>query len=393
MADPILVIHGVANRDEKAFRAVVAGLERPFAGRHRFEPVYWGDLGAEAEFIDDTLPLLEQVRAAQPLEADTIEAIAVGLLSSTSAPVAADDGGVRGGRAETVARAELVAAAAAGRSAAGWPAVRGDEPSALSPQVAAEVHAAVLGEFPRLTWLREIADPEVLAALGATIGQAVAERPSSVSGQELRAPDVGKFAEDLLRGADRFTGALIGKVGGSLNDTVRRQRGKDVARFLGDVLIYQRRRTAIHDRVREAVGELGPGLGTSERPVQVIGHSLGGVIAFDLAVAADPPLHTRALLTFGSQSPLFHVIDQRAPQLAKYAPGAPVQLPSTLAAWRNLWEPMDPLAFVAGKVFRFADGSRPVDTPVRHLATFGLWTHSVYWKTAELLGAIRDTFE
>jgi hypothetical protein len=393
MADPILVIHGVANRDEQAFRAVVADLEQPFAGRYQFKPVYWGDLGAKADFIADTLPEREEVRAAEQIETETAEAIAAGLLASSPTPVLADDG-VRSAPAITAARAKLVADAAAGQSAsAGAPPVRGDEPGALPPQVAAQVHTAILEEFPRLTWLPQIADPEVLKALGATVGRVVAERPGRAPGQEeVRALDIGKFTKDVLHGVDAFTGSLIGKVGGSLNDTMRRQRGEGVARFLGDVFVYQRLRNEIHDRVRKAVAEIGADAGNAGRPVQVIGHSLGGVIAFDLAVAADPPLHTSALLTFGSQSPLFHVIDRRSPRLTAYAPGVPVRLPETLGAWRNLWEPMDPLAFVAAKVFRLADGTPPEDTRVPHLASYGLWTHSVYWKTAELLGAIRDAF-
>jgi hypothetical protein len=397
MADPILVIHGVGNRDEQAFRDRVAHLEQAFAGRYRFKPVYWGDLGANSDFIDDTLPVLEEVRAVvDQIDEKTIRAIAFGLLASSPVPVRDDGGEVRSDRAVTAARAELVAVAASGQSVSSGaqPPIRAREPNGLPPGLAAEVHEAVVEQFPNLTWLPQIADAEVLAMVGRTVGQAVGDQPAPGSSrEEVRGVEVRKFVKNRLHELDVFTGSLIGKVGASLNDTMRRQRGEGIARFLGDVFVYQRHRDAIHNRVRKAAGEIGTGAGNAERPVQVIGHSLGGVIAFDLAVAADPPLHTKALLTFGSQSPLFHIIDPRSTKLAAFTLGTPVQLPATLSSWRNLWEPMDPLAFVAEKVFRLADSSPPEDTPVAHMASFGLWTHSVYWKTEELLGAIRDTFE
>ena len=58
---------------------------------------------------------------------------------------------------------------------------------------------------------------------------------------------------------------------------------------------------------RATIDQVDPDLGRGpERPVRVIGHSLGGVIAVDIATA-DVPLWTRCLVTFGSQSPFFHV--------------------------------------------------------------------------------------
>jgi hypothetical protein len=123
----------------------------------------------------------------------------------------------------------------------------------------------------------------------------------------------------------------------------------------------------------------------------MVGHSLGGVIAFDLAVAGERPLWTNGLVTFGSQSPFFHVLDPRG-DLAAFRPGQPVTLPPTIPCWTNLWEPLDILAFIAGKVFRLATGEPPTDQEVPHRGSFGLWTHSSYWIVPELADAIRATF-
>ncbi|MEU8728679.1 hypothetical protein AB0C68_04755 [Streptomyces tendae] len=65
-------------------------------------------------------------------------------------------------------------------------------------------------------------------------------------------------------------------------------------------------------------GGSGPGPGPPDRPVRVVAHSLGGVVAVDMATASAP-LWTSSLLTFGSQAAFFHVCDPRGGQLAPYA--------------------------------------------------------------------------
>jgi hypothetical protein len=117
-------------------------------------------------------------------------------------------------------------------------------------------------------------------------------------------------------------------------------------------------------------------------------HSLGGVIAVDMATN-DEPLWIRRLITFGSQPSYFHVCDPRGGALEPYT-GTPIQLPKSIGAWTNLWEPLDPLAFVAARVFRLHDGSLPKDKKVPHLASSGLWTHSDYWALADVVGMVRE---
>ena len=126
--------------------------------------------------------------------------------------------------------------------------------------------------------------------------------------------------------------------------------------------------------------------------MRVVGHSLGGVIAVDIATK-ETPLWTSALVTFGSQSPFFHVCDPRGGQLVPFREGQLVQLPASLRSWTNLWEPMDPLAFIAAKVFRMHDGSVPVDVEVPHLVSSGLWTHSAYWQLQPVAEAIQQALD
>jgi hypothetical protein len=70
-----------------------------------------------------------------------------------------------------------------------------------------------------------------------------------------------------------------------------------------------------------------------------------------------------------------------------------VQLPASLPAWTNLWEPLDPLAFLAGTVFQLPNGGRPVDVTVSHHASDGWWTHSSYWELGVVARDIADALE
>lgn len=137
--------------------------------------------------------------------------------------------------------------------------------------------------------------------------------------------------------------------------------------FIADVIVYQSHtyRTKIHERVREVIDrELGDDAGRPGRPIKVIAHSLGGVVAFDMAVRADDPLHIEAFVTLGSQPAFFHLLDPRE-GLAPYEEGEPVTLPTTIGRWTNIWDEYDLLAFGTGEVFRLHDGKTPTDTSVR----------------------------
>ena len=149
-------------------------------------------------------------------------------------------------------------------------------------------------------------------------------------------------------------------------------------------------RDAIHARVRQVIDDVDPDLGrTAARPVRIAAHSLGGVIAVDMATATRP-LWTESLVTFGSQAAFFHICDPRGGQLTPYGGSVRVRLPASLSRWTNLWEPMDVLAFAASKVFQLHDGTAPVDLPVSHRASTGVWTHSAYWSLPHVASVIGD---
>jgi hypothetical protein len=403
MIDPVFVIHGVGNRDRSGFEERVARLQRATGGRWEMKSVYWGDLGADDRWVGLTIPGIGEpdgIEAPGPSELrdgselQSADLAATLLSSSAPAPQAEVRDATEGNQSDVVAAA---AVRRLGAGSSGDDEIR-DQGDA-DPERTAAVRDAIAEHWASTTWLRQVADPLLLDEIGVAITAPLADPSVTVTSggeEEIRDEELRGIAEFVKRridDLDRVVGATVGAAAGRLNSYLRTEQGPGVTRFFGDVLIYQRHRKEIHDRVRATIDQVDPALGRGpERPVRVIGHSLGGVIAVDIATA-DVPLWTRCLVTFGSQSPFFHVCDPRGGQLRPYADGTLVQLPPSLGAWTNLWEPLDVLAFIAAKVFRLHDGTAPLDVPIGHLASSGLWTHSAYWDLPQVATAIQQALK
>ncbi|MFF2407329.1 hypothetical protein [Streptomyces sp. NPDC058092] len=432
MGDPVFVVHGVAAGDPEGFEAAVASLQK--ASGVEMVPVYWGDLGAHDEFITMTLPLrsaqgdgaadsgLREEPWRQPTD---LEHPDVGALAQTLTV----DG-------EGISR---------------WPQVEqevlhtlGTEPDdgmrdGSGPGTDSRVRdglAFLADAWMETLWLQRTDDAELLREAARALAHSLEDLTYGAPGHEADGLRTGGPRADGLRTGglwedglwedglrtggpredglrtggsepdddgrrrmravlrrrladlDRVTGAAVQAVAGRANHALRTRIGPGATRFLGDVLVYQRHQAAIHARVRETVDRVDPRLGrSSDHPVRMVAHSLGGVICVDMATAADP-LWTSELVTFGSQAAFFHVCDPRGGQLAHYTGDKHVELPPSLHHWVNLWEPLDLLAFAAARVFRHHDGRYPVDTPVPHAASTGLWTHSAYWEMPSVAAEI-----
>lgn len=381
MSPPVFVIHGIGNRDAAGFDTTVEALCRAVGGGVAAHPVFWGDLGARYDRIADTVPgrrRAVETRDGGPDADDADAALARFLLGDRAAAEIRDD----------LVPDPVLDAVSAALATGGGDEIRDGEPAV------AAVQEAVTEHWSDTRWLPLIDDAELLRAVGAAVAGPLAEDVASATvgeelrdGEELRGLDLGGFVRRRLHELDRVVGAAFGAAGGRLNTAFRTAFLPGMTRAVGDILVYQRHRQEIQERVRTVIAEVNPDLGrTPGRPVDVLAHSLGGVITVDLATGTEP-LWIRQLVTFGSQSPFFHVCDPRGGALTEYS-GTPVPLPASIGAWTNLWEPLDPVAFVAARVFRLADGSAPLDIEVPHLASSGLWTHTDYWKLRFVADAI-----
>jgi hypothetical protein len=422
VTEPVLVIHGVANRNKKAFESMVEDLSKRLGGNWDLIPVFWGDLGSKNEDIKDTIPEVPGISVRSEddrVDGEMVEA----MLAAMSGIVV---------RSTDLQADSIMKGASEIQADDSFQGVRAEaDMSGLRE---------ALGEaLPETRFIKHVQDPAMLEAIGRALGSMAAGAPpidrdarlEQESGLfdvrtdpfdtggtvDVRSPFDHGLDEELtdsestrirlsFRGAkkrvkgmikqlDNLVGTVVSATLGKANESFRLAVAVPAATFLGDVLVYQRNRDKIHARIKDAISERAPESGTEARPIKVIAHSLGGVISFDAAVRVEGPLHIKALLTFGTQPAFFHVIDPRHPLLA-YSRGFPVTLPPTIGRWTNIWEPLDPLAFTVGTVFRLANGDPPKDIPIYNGASRLIlakgWTHSTYWESEDVVQAIKDTF-
>ncbi len=378
---PVLVIHGVGCRNSSEFKERVDELNKLVGDAWKFIPVFWGDLGAEVKGIEDTIPHVPTDRV-RGIISQPVMPLAMNLLKQYTPPQG------RGVRASSllVEKIEIVSRAAIMASGLPVPSkVRGEKASKTLRDTIKER----LGET---RCLKLIEDKALLEAIGQTLGVALqSASPKRLGQAETRGfvADVKGVVNRMFFELDAFVEAMIVQVLANFNQFLRVQYGPDIVHFLGDIFVYQRHRAEIHSRLREAISQSAREFGTCENPIHVIAHSLGGLIAFDAAVDTQMPLYINGFVTFGSQPAFFHVVDPRT-SLSKYQ-RRPVKLPPTILKWTNLWDSLDPLAFLAGKIFHLSSSECPKDIEVAHMPSSGLWTHSTYWKHHTLVETIRTS--
>ncbi|MEW1830453.1 hypothetical protein [Streptomyces sp. NPDC088196] len=159
--------------------------------------------------------------------------------------------------------------------------------------------------------------------------------------------------------------------------------------FLGDIVRYLVRGEAVRALVAEAV-RAQPG------PVVLLGHSLGGIVSFDLlasgtlldGAASGPgarPGKVAALVTVGSQAPLLYELD--ALPSRPFGSGLPAGFPP----WVNVYDRRDLLSYQAAEVFgtgtadvrdEEVDNGQPVSA-----------AHSSYWGNDRFYTVLCDVLD
>jgi hypothetical protein len=128
------------------------------------------------------------------------------------------------------------------------------------------------------------------------------------------------------------------------------------ARAVGDIMVYLARRGTAQDpgeivqRVLPQV-QAAAGQRTVEDPLIAIGHSLGGVILFDLFSYFDTSLTCDLLVTVGSQVGFFEELRLLAASKPTSIPGSREPRPANVSRWLNVFDPVDVLAFTTQPVF------------------------------------------
>jgi hypothetical protein len=301
--------------DDPLFELRVAGQQAPTSSALSF-----GALPEQA-----VLQRLDQIRQAPPDPAGS----GVG-----TAELAAAVGWVR-------AAPELVAAA---RGTTGP-----DDPE-LAGAIASAVIARLLAEHR----YDEPGTAPVIALEGTARDALVQRLQSAIAPEETRGLAMdwirGKVVEFVER---RATAAVVDRRAGLMGAS---------APGIGDILLYQRRGKAIRQLVADT-------LSRAVQPVVAVGHSLGGIILVDLLSGPQAPA-VRQLVTAGSQSPLFYLMDA----LVYLRRGATQPAPFT--PWLNIYNRQDFLSFCAARVFPNVQGicDEAIDPGVPFPAS-----HSAYW--------------
>ena len=184
-------------------------------------------------------------------------------------------------------------------------------------------------------------------------------------GQEVEAFGVG----DRIRGAIGYLGRLIGNGASDLAlRAARRDLSRGVSLFLGDVFVYLRGRDVAgaqgtRDRIFKPitaaliVGAKAPRAAGEQ--LVVVGHSLGGVILYDILTdqkslaeieaAVGAPLAIDALFTVGSQPGFF--ADLGLYPNGRPAEGSKLKKPDCVASWMNVFDFTDVFSFRCAHIF------------------------------------------
>jgi hypothetical protein len=168
----------------------------------------------------------------------------------------------------------------------------------------------------------------------------------------------GLVSDDLKESASRIFGLVPASVGTVVTTLWRKKAHLKASLFLGDVFQYLDTR-GDRDRVGPIVATVGSALRSardqrsSDDPhLIVIGHSLGGVISYDILTYFDPNLEVDVLVTVGSQVALFEEMGlYKHPPLPANASSERLARPINIKRWLNVMDLNDVFGFRAGGVF------------------------------------------
>ncbi len=362
---PLVFVHGVSNRDTPEYRenessrdaflrAYVAPALELDAEKFRILNPYWGDNGVTFRWASASLPEsdLEMETFGSAWEPSELNAVAD--ILADAGPGALDIGAVANrslGQAIDVLWSIAFAAVSTPDQA----------------KVLAESYKrarAYADMCPSPPWLKNLDSGSFVEQLfqvldnqdnAAAQGAGVAEEQWETFGSS-----GAGWLDSLKESLGRIT-SMPGAVVSSVLLTLGRKRTHlSTATFIGDVLQYLKSRghktdpgpivgTVLNDLkiARESLSPLDPKL-------IVIGHSLGGVISYDILSYFDPTIEVDVLVTVGSQIALFE-------EMALYRSSQPEFIPDPVSdrlprpvnvkRWLNVLDPNDVFSFRTEGVF------------------------------------------
>ncbi len=359
---PLVFVHGVSNRDTPEYQdnqlardAFLRALVIPALGLDAdnfqiFNP-YWGDEGVKLRWGNASLP-----ESASDIET-------FGGVDPTDLRIAADVL-----TAASPDAADIIAVAKRSLSDAidiVWSAAL---PMASTPQQAkalaesykqARVYAA---SNSKPDWLDSAKSGNFIDQLLLDIEtRDVAAAPATARTQAQWESFGGvALAERLKEAWGRISSLPASAVSSAVLALKRKKTHLGAAQFLGDVFQYLNKRGDKETPgpiVKKVLGELrrARDAGISRDPkLIVIGHSLGGVISYDILSYFDPSIHVDVLVTVGSQVALFEEMALCRASRPDFVPNPTSDRllpPTNVGRWLNVLDPNDVFSFRVEGVF------------------------------------------
>jgi len=381
---PIVFVHGVNNRKSPSYDAGVLAKERffrkhlkdvkvlgkPLPAQPSISFPYWGDLATEFRWNMDSLPrgamqalggvpelnlqpLLAHLRDAFPdLESDQPLTSLAKKRMSLAVDVVNDLAlqATQQGEEDKVAAFVVEASAYAERNPnPAWVhTIHTDEQflAKLNADLSAQQQVQALGGFGSLSNRIALAAARFKQAAKSAVGKAV--------------DHAGDFLSTKLLASSRD----------SLNATL--------GRFFGDVFIYAKERGnsgspgAIPSRVVDAL--VAARAAAPAEPLIVVGHSLGGVISFDVLTHFRPDIDVDLFVTVGSQVAHFEEIKFHVNSDKSIKAPAKAKTPANIQRWINIYDEVDIFSYAVERVFDRVDVDARYDTQ-----TYTIKAHGAYF--------------
>jgi hypothetical protein len=254
--------------------------------------------------------------------------------------------------------------------------------------VAAQRFAAA---HPRPVWLDTTTnDLQLLTNLGAAV-----QAQSSIQAQGL-----GSVINALTTTAARLKTAAVGMMGsavdkaGDLASTkllgwTREPLNATLGRFFGDVFIYfdGRQDASSPGEIPKRIladWDAAIAAGPAGEPLVIIGHSLGGVISFDLLGHFRPDLDVDLFVSVGSQ--VAHFEEMKLYKTSEKGVKAPMKAktPPNIKRWINVYDEVDIFSYACKSVFDRVDVDARYDT-----GTYVIKAHGAYFDQARFYERLR----
>ena len=172
--------------------------------------------------------------------------------------------------------------------------------------------------------------------------------------------DTASFSlrDALGEAAGQITDRARNLVSSGIAPIIRDQLSPRFAHFLGDIFVYlyggglSPKRRIIRELIAEDLNAASQAAHDSGGKLLVVGHSLGGVILYDMLTdpqaSLDPALKVDIFVTVGSQPGIFQELSLFTRSTAT---SAKAQVPNTIARWWNVFDPIDLLSFRCAPIF------------------------------------------